>query len=225
MAHLGPHLRRYPVHAPGSAPHDPYQVISPSEDTFEIEDFTAASEWEKFVSALEKVLRSWKLTSGPDEVKVKSKSEVNRQTGRWRREQSQVDYLGVTFGVTRHYLETEDEGEEAKAEVTANDPEVGGRGPTPAALSDMMNPDHDFPAAAHPVHYFYGHYDFVVLAPVGREEVDNLSRINVRSNCEVIWPIFTYSLVSRFQIALSTATVAVNNAGCTVPVFVHGTKF
>ena len=35
-------------------------------------------------------------------------------------------------------------------------------------LVDMMDPESDFPSAAHPIHYFYGLKHFVTVGPVGR---------------------------------------------------------
>ena len=48
---LGPHLVSTATGA----------VTAAVTDSFEIEDFTAASEWEKFESALQQIIRDWGL--------------------------------------------------------------------------------------------------------------------------------------------------------------------
>ena len=48
---LGPHLVSTATGA----------VTAAATDTFDIEDFTAASEWEKFESALQQIIRDWGL--------------------------------------------------------------------------------------------------------------------------------------------------------------------
>ena len=40
--------------------------------------------------------------------------------------------------------------------------------PLQQCLVDMMDPESDFPSAAHPIHYFYGLKHFVTVGPVGR---------------------------------------------------------
>ncbi len=145
--------------------------------------------------------------------------------GRWRAERRSVAFVGFEFCVTRHTFVRE--GEEKKKEERAKlerrqslevDPETGigmmlkGNvlmgssdllilsAPIPACLEDMMRPDHDFPPQAHPVHYFYGLYDFVVVGPAGKEDVDN---------------------PTRARMALGTVTVSVSETGCRVPFFVQ----
>ena len=49
------------------------------------------------------------------------------------------------------------------------DPDTG-VAPLPQCLVDMMDPESDFPSAAHPIHYFYGLRHFVTVGPVGRLE-------------------------------------------------------
>ena len=42
---------------------DAEEIIKPAVDVFEIEDYTAATDWEDFTDQLENVLRGWKLSS------------------------------------------------------------------------------------------------------------------------------------------------------------------
>ena len=45
------------------------EVNKPAKDVFEIEDFTAATEWEKFMDRLEDILRGWKLCGPRQDTK------------------------------------------------------------------------------------------------------------------------------------------------------------
>ena len=37
-------------------------IIKPATDVFEINDFTAATEWENFIDDIENIFRNWKLS-------------------------------------------------------------------------------------------------------------------------------------------------------------------
>ena len=41
---------------------DDDEINKPATDVFEIDDFTAATEWENFMDELENIIRAWKLT-------------------------------------------------------------------------------------------------------------------------------------------------------------------
>ena len=57
---LGPHLVSTATGA----------VTAAATDTFDIEDFTAASEWEKFESALQQIIRDWGLNRSVTSLSV-----------------------------------------------------------------------------------------------------------------------------------------------------------
>ena len=46
------------------------EIIKPAKDVFEINDFTAATEWENFIDDIENIFRNWKLTQSRKRVKV-----------------------------------------------------------------------------------------------------------------------------------------------------------
>ncbi len=48
--HLSPHL---------VSESDPSCVVAASTDSFDIQDFTTATEWERFEAALQKIIREW----------------------------------------------------------------------------------------------------------------------------------------------------------------------
>ena len=51
---------------------DTEEIIKPAVDVFEIEDYTAATDWEDFTDQLENVLRGWKLSAGNPRYKFHS---------------------------------------------------------------------------------------------------------------------------------------------------------
>ena len=46
------------------------EIIKPAKDVFEINDFTAATEWENFIDDIENIFRNWKLSQSRKRVKV-----------------------------------------------------------------------------------------------------------------------------------------------------------
>eukprot|EP00095_Tigriopus_kingsejongensis_P007273 maker-scaffold144_size312663-snap-gene-2.35 protein:Tk07273 transcript:maker-scaffold144_size312663-snap-gene-2.35-mRNA-1 annotation:"hypothetical protein BRAFLDRAFT_221256" len=195
MAHLGPHLVHQAPSQPGSE-----RIQAPLEDTFEIEDFTALSDWERFVAALEDILRDWGVSHYDPRPADRS---PERHTWPWRQDRQSITFMDCGFWATRFHRPNPQvtEGSESippPVERGSQDPP-----PPPEAFQSLMNGTGDFPCAAHPVHYFYGLEDYIVLMPQGSEEVDNLTRI---------------------QMTLSTLTVAVHNMECAIPIFVQVMK-
>ena len=46
------------------------EIIKPAKDVFEINDFTAATEWENFIDDIENIFRNWKLSQSRKKVKA-----------------------------------------------------------------------------------------------------------------------------------------------------------
>ena len=118
---LGPHLVSTATGA----------VTAAATDTFDIEDFTAASEWEKFESALQQIIRDWGLNrsviagvclGNPEKINVFLRNSstsgipTDRSKGgrkcRWTTERKTVSFYDFDFSVTRHELveRTDDDG-------------------------------------------------------------------------------------------------------------------
>ncbi len=223
MAHLGPHLA--PL-APEDGDPEGGLVISPVREPFDIEDFTSASDWERFVANIEGSIREWGMADAKGEQEqVPNKDERPGRKQVWCREKRNASYLGFDFNVVRHTLrDEEDEDDKTSTEkdkdLEEEKPEVKmdfGQGdkenleeeeeeedkslPLSKALQEMMHSSLDFPAGSHPAHYFFGCTDFILLSPAGgREEVDT---------------------PSRARVALSAAAVAASDTRCRVPVLVQ----
>ena len=54
------------------------EINRPATDVFEIEDFTAATEWENFMDQLENILRGWKICGGRNNTKHKITSRYKK---------------------------------------------------------------------------------------------------------------------------------------------------
>ena len=177
---LVPHLR--PLH---DDPNDTSNVISANPDTFEIEDFTSASDWEKFAASLERILRDW----------VPQKNGAgDRSSWTWKQERKSLTFHDFDFAVTRHTLvdpackesesapKAEHDAAHDDSESETDENEDGSpRATIPDCLVEMMDPNlGDFPFGGLPIHYFYGLTDFVILSPLSsKEQVDNSTRLNV----------------------------------------------
>ena len=60
MAYLGCHLYN----------ENTEDIIKPATDVFEINDFTAASDWENFIDDIENILRNWRICEANTSIKV-----------------------------------------------------------------------------------------------------------------------------------------------------------
>ncbi len=206
MAHLSPHLTPVSV-----CEGEEVEVISPSLEPFDIEDFTAASDWEKFVAQVEEAVRGWGLAGkGEDEGGETVKVE-DKEGWLWRQKVKKVAFMGTEFNLTRHRLVDPNEATKEKKPTTQtssseveedddydlNDPMSS----LPLPLKEMMHPGRDFPSLSHPVHYFFGFTDFLLLTPLGgHSDLDDPSKVKA---------------------ALSAARVSAGDTSCRIPVLLQ----
>ncbi|TRY78537.1 hypothetical protein TCAL_04254 [Tigriopus californicus] len=204
MTHLGPHLRHYgpvaPAAHPGSStsPIQP-KLMPPLTDTFEIEDFTALSDWEKFVAGFEDILRDWGVSHyhpPPDPAPTNATSPGVPWV--WRQTRREIRFMDCGFWVTR-FLRTLDVADDPPT-VPPPTRSDGSVTPGSRACQSLMNGENDFPCSAHPIYYFYGLDEFIILSPQGTEQVDNPTRI---------------------KMVLGTLSVAAHNTECGIPMFIQ----
>ncbi len=207
MSHLNPHL----VHVSAEGEEE---VLSPSQETFDIEDFTAASEWEKFVANLEEAIREWGMAGKRgDEEEQEEEEEGGGEEKVWRQDKKAASFMGVEFIVVRHRLvrpdqqKEDEEAEEAEEKKRGEDPGEDEEGRTsdsssslPKALKELLVQGRDFPSLSHPVHYFFGLTDFVLLCPRGRSDLTSPSAL---------------------KSVLSAASVAASDTCCLAPILVQ----
>ncbi len=184
-------------------------LVEPATDVFEIEDFTSPSPLEKFISEIEHLIREWGLNKRKPLKKGPDGQPVDRSKWPWRFRTTVVSFHGFEFRITEHTrrspnkdnLDNDDDSSDEEQEQSRS-----ARGRTPDSVHDLLGQGcREFPPGGrvHPVHYYYGLNEFVVMAPNApreREEVDN---------------------ETRAKTALSAITVALHNTDCTVPFFLQ----
>ncbi|XP_062600840.1 rab3 GTPase-activating protein catalytic subunit-like [Saccostrea cucullata] len=171
-------------------------------DVFEITDFTTASDWERFVARLEEVLHEWKLVNHSP---LPPAPRGSLTTGKWRERTEPISFADFDFLVTYNYLERDDlpkSREESRPSPDDDSEEKKSSEETlPTVMADMMSLDNDFPSKAHCLSRWYGLQEFLVITP-------SQSAAAIDSE-------------SRVKILLSSVSIALNNTGSPVPVFIQ----
>ncbi|CAL4091034.1 unnamed protein product [Meganyctiphanes norvegica] len=162
---------------------------SDDQEVFEIVDFTTASEWERFIAAVEEALHEWCLI-GERSLPNLTKGEL--ATAKWTEKTVTVKFADFPFNMTYHSVineSIESPPEESEPSIDIDDEDEAEK--LPQALADMMDRENDFPARAHCLVRWYGLREFITLAP-----------INVHQ------PI---TCPSKSKLLLSSLTIAANN--------------
>ncbi|KAG1702098.1 Rab3 GTPase-activating protein catalytic subunit [Nymphon striatum] len=196
---------------------------SDQEDVFEITDFTTVSDWEKFIAQLEELIQEWKLSS----VEKKPPLKANElTTGKWNKITETLNFVKFDFNVYHLFLE-QDRATDSQSKVEDDDEDSGIRNmlfsftctlsqheqmqkylkfsnflisdQRPMALADLMFSGNDFSPKRHCLVQWYGLRDFIVVQP----NFDG---------------IFTET---KAKLLLSSATVALDNANCHIPIFIQ----
>ncbi|ESP04825.1 hypothetical protein LOTGIDRAFT_211630 [Lottia gigantea] len=168
-------------------------------EVFEITDFTTASDWERFIARFEEILHEWKLVNRGYLPPVKKGDFASCN---WDEKCDELQFADFKFKVTYMVLKSHNATTKNAKEVKEdeNEQEDEGEG-TPTVFSDLMNMENDFPFRAHCLSRWYGLQEFLIITPA--------------SNTDAI------DSESRSKLLLSSASVALNNTGCTIPVYVQ----
>ncbi|XP_046346291.1 rab3 GTPase-activating protein catalytic subunit-like [Haliotis rufescens] len=172
-------------------------------DVFEITDFTTASDWERFIARFEEIIHEWKLANRPP-LPPAPKDEYSN--GAWDERTEELQFADFKFKITHKFLKscvvtTEGRSSEEKDGAQDNDDTEDFDEKTPTVYSDLMNLDNDFPSRAHPLCRWYGLQEFLTLSPAANNEIIDTE--------------------SRTKLLLSSASIAMSNTTCSVPVFVQ----
>ncbi|KAI0217388.1 Rab3 GTPase-activating protein catalytic subunit [Lamellibrachia satsuma] len=179
-------------------------------EVFEITDFTTASEWERFIARLEEIFHEWK-TDNLQPIKEPSAA------GTWVENVEQLQFADFQFVITKHSLvqtsttappselREQQDGSAKEESSTKEDNEIKEHNDQVECCSmawqDMMSVENDFPSRTHCLSRWYGLHNFIVLSPGPQmDEITTESRLNL---------------------LLSSITIALNNTGCQMPVFVQ----
>ncbi|XP_063615005.1 rab3 GTPase-activating protein catalytic subunit-like [Penaeus indicus] len=169
------------------------------QEVFEIVDFTTASEWERFIAAVEEAVHEWHL-AGERRLPPLTKGQL--ATAKWSEKTVVVKFADFPFNMTHHSILNEcadsppDESEPSSEYENEEETER-----LPQALDDLMNRENDFPARAHCLVRWYGLREFVTLTPAN-------------PNHPILSP-------SKAKLLLSSLTIVANNTNCQVPLFVQ----
>jgi len=182
------------------------EIIKPAVDVFEIEDYTAATEWEDFTDQLENILRGWKLSTGSErEVSASVPLDKSKKCD-WRAQTANLQYINFPFLVKYYrygpvdtvdtHATTADHQEETKTEQTDDSLSSHSR-----VMEDISQGTFDFVSDAKPIPLtMFGLTEMIIVSPSGSEMLSNETRAN--------------------QI-LGSINIALQNTGASVPVLIQ----
>ena len=185
---------------------DPHKVppsrdstcIEDEADVFEITDFTTASEWECFIARLEEIVHEWKLVNQEPRPPAMKNQYA---TGTWSEKSEEVVFADFKFLFTYFYLTISETTSENPSSKKEDGDEIDDEHKTPTVYLDLMNFDNDFPSRAHYLCRWYGLQEFFTLNPLNeKHSIDS---------------------ESRSKLLLSSASIALGNSNCSIPVFIQ----
>lgn len=165
------------------------------EEVFEITDFTTASEWERFISQFEEILRQWDLNAKPTQSCLPKGAYVN---GKWNEKQDSLKFgKGNVFNVYYYFLEQK----ESLKIIKSVEPDTDSNPLTSTTLNDLMSRENDFPGKAHSLVRWYGLRELVIISPANNT------------------PVITSE--DKLKLLISSACIALNNINSSIAVFVQ----
>eukprot|EP01083_Nonionella_stella_P075106 203968_1 len=179
---------------------------SSTDDVFEIEDFTTATEWESFISAIENQLHAWNLADNPlESTSYEHNPTVTKANGSTvasggSQSHEAMQYTGVTHGPDKyilewHYLE------DSECEDGQNVPEeriLPGQEYFLTAMRELVSRRRFHTFDGHDLRKWFGLSAFIVLRPHDNRFLTD----------------------SESRMMLSSLVIAADNANCSQPVFV-----
>ena len=78
------------------------EIIKPARDVFEINDFTAASDWERFIDSIENILRKWKINNVKNNSRQLEKGDFSKYN--WKCKSENLVFHDFLFTVTHYEL-------------------------------------------------------------------------------------------------------------------------
>lgn len=216
-------------------------------NVFEITDYTTASDWERFVANIEEILSDWKLNkqSNKDHL-YRELADGSISRGIWHEKREVLKYGNVTFELRYQYLDESNlelkrdsnagliesdaelasyppsespEFQDAENDIgsinsTSSDEETKDLRPKkeekehgehelpehlPECLRDLIGNSNDFASKAHCLVRWYNLRRFMILSPRGDTIVSE----------------------DRVKLVLSSASIALSNLDCHIPIFVQ----
>eukprot|EP00794_Sanderia_malayensis_P017421 gene17421-19165_t len=161
-------------------------------EVFEIEDFTTASEWERFIAKLEEIIRSWHVMDSGQKTRHLA-PQVDEPE--WLLESKKLLFADFDFTLSYHKLLSNDfENKKQSSNPESCDAHS-------ATTFDMFDIKFDFPSRAHCIARWYGLKEFFILSPTNPNDEINTE--------------------SRVKLLLSSLSISLTNTSCHIPGFVQ----
>ncbi len=174
------------------------EITKPATDVFEINDFTAASDWENFINDIENILRNWKLSSTNRNAKPLEKGDFSRHN--WKCKSESLSFHDFGFTVTHYQLNLTPLDDSSDDDTVNLSDSFSQTDPDPGANSDLLNSSNDFFAKGPAAARLFGLREVVTLTPAGREVLGS---------------------DTRAKMVVGGVNIALYNTGCQVPVLVQ----
>ncbi|XP_057303709.1 rab3 GTPase-activating protein catalytic subunit-like isoform X2 [Hydractinia symbiolongicarpus] len=142
-------------------------ILLKEPDVFEIDDFTTASDWERFIKSIEEILgpQGWNLDKPVTDTTLKAKPNDE-----WIIQSEGLKFANFHFLLMHYKLNN------LKNDAIQKTPVEG----LPQAVIDSFDFEYDFPTRAHCLSRWYGLKDFLILTPSNKDEdIKSLSRTNL----------------------------------------------
>lgn len=172
-----------------------------NEEVFEINDFSMASEWERFISDLEEILTEWNLittlssakpeTSNQNAISFESiqhqkqSCKYFQDSHLWAQKQEQIKFGKVLFCLNYHCYKDFKPLAEKKKFINS-------------FWGEMQSLEHDWASSGHPLVRYFGLSQFLVLQPINQTMI---------------------STEDRAKHLIGSAAIALANINCEIPFF------
>jgi len=170
------------------------EIIKPAKDVFEINDFTAATEWENFIDDIENIFRNWKLSQSSHRVKELNKNDFLK--GNWKCRKEKLVFYDFPF-LLYHYRLGDDHDSDDEA------PDDDDLSDNNQMMADMMSSASDFCPVGPTPAIMFGLREVLVLGP------DTVSSDDTLGND------------TRAKMVVGAVNIALHNTGTTLPCLVQ----
>jgi len=178
------------------------EINLPATDVFEIEDFTAATDWENFMDQLEDILRAWKLCGARPPSALKPGSRVE-----WKQKTAELFYLDFPFAIKLFKaVDNEDMGAEIGPSKDNSHSES-------RVMEDLACGNFDFVNVGPVPGTLFGFTEMLIISPAGKEILGNETRagqvlgaVNIavhNTNCQL--PVLVQVMEPQKLLYLGTA--------------------
>jgi Rab3 GTPase-activating protein catalytic subunit len=166
-------------------------------EIFDINDFTTASDWERFIVQIEAIINEWKLINTQADGERFEINDFSKSI--WDEKSDNIQFADTSFTITRHYLT-----KNLSSSFSSQENELIIKDPMslpPRSMADLLSVANDFKGNVPKLAEWYGLSDFLVIRPTRTSDL--------------------ISTESKANILLSSACIAINNTGCHLPIFIQ----